>query len=217
MPGALGRPARAVAEVAFGEAEGKAVDRSQDALVIGRSGGVRRPPGAAHYRCGGEALEPRQGHVAVHVMAVRGVDVVAQPDAGVGDAELGISEQLGELGQGLAGRQGAVLQPQGPLRQGDFFQQRLGQPAIVIAGDEDDAPARHRLAQGREEGPGRLEHAGEGEVAQLEHVAEQDEAVGRGDLAEQHVADRRIARDVLAGTGAEVQVGDDRGAHRCPN
>ena len=58
-----------------------------------------------------------------------------------------------------------------------------------------------------------LEHSRQREVAQLEHVAEQDEPVGGGDLLEQGGADRRVADEVLAGAAAEVQVGDDRGAH----
>jgi len=86
----------------------------------------------------------------------------------------------------------------------------------VVAGDEDDAPSGHRFPQLGEEWLGQLEHPSQREVAQLEHVAEQDEAVGRGDPLEQRGADRRVADQVLAGTAAQVQVGDDRGAHR-PN
>jgi hypothetical protein len=42
--------------------------------------------------------------VAVHVVAVGRVDVVAQPGAGVGDAELGFAEPGGDPGRGLGRR-----------------------------------------------------------------------------------------------------------------
>ena len=95
----------------------------------------------------------------------------------------------------------------------ELFEQWLGEAVVVVAGDEDDAASSHRLAQLLEEGADGGEHRGEGEFAQLEHVAEQDQPVCAGDLGEQGPADRRVAAEVLAGGAAEVEVGDDRGAH----
>ena len=104
--------------------------------------------------------------------------------------------------------------PRRAVAERELFEQRLGEAVVVVAGDEDDARARHRFAELLEERVGRASRTrARGKVAQLEHVAEQDEAVGGGDLLEQDAADRRVAGDVLAGGGAEVQVGNDRGAH----
>jgi hypothetical protein len=106
-----------------------------------------------------------------------------------------------------------VLEPEGPAAQRDLFEQRLGEAVVVVAGDQHDPPAGHRLAELLEEGLDDLQHLREGQLAQLEHVAEQDEAVGSADLVEQDAANRRVPAEVLAGGAAEVQVGDDRGAH----
>ena len=111
-PGALGGPVRLARQAAVGEAEGEAVERAQDALVVAGRGRLGRAAAAAHDRRRGDALQPRQCHVAVHVVAVGGVDVVAQPDAGVGDAELGLAEPGADPVQRLTGGQGAVLEPE---------------------------------------------------------------------------------------------------------
>jgi hypothetical protein len=212
-PSALRGPERLAAEAGLGEAEEEAVDRAQDALVVGRRRGIRRAAAAAHDRRRGDALQSRQAHVAVHVVTVGGVDVVAQPDAGVGDAELGLAEPGGDVAGRAGGRQGAVLEAEAGGAHGDLFEQRLGQAVVVVAGHEDDAPAGHRLAQLREERLDELEHAGKRQVAHLQRVAEQDEPIGGGDLVKQSPADLRVAGDVLAGGAAQVQVGDDRRAH----
>ena len=70
-----------------------------------------------------------------------------------------------------------------------------------------------RRAELLEEGAGRVERGAEREVAQLDHVAEQDHAVGAGDLLQQQAADLRQAQHVLAAGDAEVEVGEDRGPH----
>ena len=58
----------------------------------------------------------------------------------------------------------------------------------MVAGDEEDLAPGHRLAHLLEEGTGGGEHLGQRQFAQLEGVAEQDEAVGGADLLEQRRA-----------------------------
>ncbi len=83
----------------------------------------------------------------------------------------------------------------------------------MVAGDQHDGTAPHRLAQLFEEGPSALKRRGERRLAQLQHVAEQDHPLRRGELVQQNAADLGIAQQVLAEGAAEVQVGDDRGSH----
>ncbi len=83
----------------------------------------------------------------------------------------------------------------------------------MVTGDEDHLDVADRLAQLLEERPRAFERGTERKVAQLDHVAEQDEAVGAGDLLQQHSPHRRIAQHVLVGGDAEVEVGDDRRPH----
>ncbi len=68
-------------------------------------------------------------------------------------------------------------------------------------------------AQLLEEGAGGVERGAERQVAQLDDVAEQDDAVGAGDLLQQDPADSGFAQYVLAAGHAEVEVGDDRRPH----
>ena len=107
----------------------------------------------------------------------------------------------------------AVLEAERFAGERELLEQRLGEVVVVVAGDEDRRPPVHRLAQLLEERPGGVERGGEGQFAQLEHVAEQDEPVGAGELVEQHAADRGVAQQVLAEAAAQVKVGDDRGFH----
>ena len=83
----------------------------------------------------------------------------------------------------------------------------------MVAGNQYHRPSGHRLAQLFEEGPGALQCCCERRLAQLQHVAEQNQSLRRGELAEQNTADLGVAQQVLAEGAAEVEVGDDRGAH----
>ena len=107
-----------------------------------------------------------------------------------------------------------MLEPERLAGEGELLQQRLGEPVVVVPGDEDHLTSRHRLAQLFEERPGLLQHRGERQFAQLEDVAEQDEALGAGEALAQRAADVGHAQEVLSEGAAEVQVGDDRRAHR---
>ena len=80
----------------LGQAEGEAVERSQQALVVLGARRVRQ--GSRHPRDRGaaDALAPGQGEVAVHVVPVHGEDVLAQPGPGVGHLQLGLPEPGGD-------------------------------------------------------------------------------------------------------------------------
>ncbi len=145
-------------------------------------------------------------------MAVGRVDVVAQPDSGVGDLQRSAAEPAGDPRRGFALRLGAMLEAQRLSRpQRHPFDQRIGETVVVVSGDEDDLAPGERRAELFEEGPGALHRGAERQFAQLQGVAEQDEPVGRRDLLEQQAADLRVAQQVLAEGAAQVQVGDDRG------
>ena len=58
-----------------------------------------------------------------------------------------------------------------------------------------------------------VEHRGRRPLAQLEHVAEQDQAVGLLGDRQQPLQRPRMAREVGAGHGAEMQVGHDHRRH----
>ncbi len=87
---------------------------------------------------------------------------------------------------------------------------------VVVARDELDLLWAQGLAEGGEHGFGSGDRLPQRPVAQLEGVAEQDEPVGlrRGLLqrGERCGAPQRVR----AGSGAEVQVADDEGAHPAP-
>jgi len=95
----------------------------------------------------------------------------------------------------------------------ELVEQRLGEAVVVIAGDEDDLSPGQRLAELPEERAGAGEGDAERQVAQLDRVAEQDEAVGAGDLLEEGSAHARLAQHVVPAGTAEVEVGDDRRPH----
>jgi hypothetical protein len=137
------------------------------------------------------------------------IDVVAQPDPWVGDPHHRVAQPLGDLLRRLARRPGGVLEAEGLPAQGGAFDQRLGQPVVVIARHKQHLAAAHCLTDLLEEGPHRGEHAGEGQFAELQSVAQQNKPVRAGDLLRQHRADRGVAEQVLAEGAAQMQVGDD--------
>jgi hypothetical protein len=148
-------------------------------------------------------------------VAVGGVDVVAQPDPRVGDAQVGRSQPGVDRGAGaVAGRVVVLLEPKLPgAAEREPIEQRLGQAVVVVAGHDRHLALAQCLTQLLEEGTGGVEGNAEREVAQLDHVAEQDDAVGVADLLQQDASHRRVAQHVLTAGGAEVEVGDDRRPH----
>ena len=83
----------------------------------------------------------------------------------------------------------------------------------MVAGEEDDLDVADRGAELGEHREGVLERRAERAVAQLDRVAEQDQALGPAQLLEQHGAGLGVAQHVAAGGRAEVQVGDDGRLH----
>ena len=91
---------------------------------------------------------------------------------------------------------------------------RRDQAVVVVAGDEHDlgvgrAPPPTASSTGR----AAASASRSGPVAQLERVAEQHEAVDAVQALQQRAARGGPAQDVDAGARAEVEVGDDEGAH----
>jgi hypothetical protein len=148
-------------------------------------------------------------------VAVGDVDVAADPEAGVGDPQARRPEPLVDQRRGTRGRAGALLEPE-PLAVGkrELVEQRLGEAVVVVAGDNHDLALAERFSQLGEERACRRQRRADREVAQLDRVAEEDDAVGAADLLEQRAPDLGMAQHVLAAGGAEVEVGDDRRAHR---
>jgi hypothetical protein len=216
LPGRFGRTELAAARAAahpLGGAEGEAVDGAEEALVVGGPGGVGERPGDPPHRGGGDAFGAGEAEVEVHVVAVGGVDVVAQPDARVGEAQAGGAEGGGDRRGRAGARLGARVERQRHVLDRELVEQRLGEAVVVVAGDEDDVDLADRGAELGEEGEGVLERGAERALAQLDHVAEQDEALGAAQLLDQEGADLRVAQEVAAARRAEVEVGDDRRLH----
>lgn len=79
----------------------------------------------------------------------------------------------------------------------------------MVAGDEDDLGVAERRADLGERRQRQVERRPERPFAQLDRVAEQDQAVGAAQLVEQDGADPGVAQHVAAAGRAEVEVGDD--------
>ena len=84
---------------------------------------------------------------------------------------------------------------------------------IVVAGHEHDPPPGHRLAQLLEEGPGGPQCGEHRPLAQLEHVAEQNQVVDALQRGEERRSHLGAAQQVGALDLAEVEVRDEGGGH----
>jgi hypothetical protein len=150
----------------------------------------------------------------IHVVAVADVDVLAHPEARVSDAQLRRAQPLVDRGGRTGGGAGGLLEAEVPVAvEGELVEQRLGEAVVVVAGDDRHLALTQRGAQLLEERPRRRQRGADGEVAQLDHVAQQDDTVGVADLLEQQPPHLGVAQHVLAARRAEVEVGDDRRAH----
>ena len=158
----------------------------------------------------GDALERRHRVVHVEVVAVRGVHVVAHPHSRIGGAQLRVGEHAGEPRGRGADRLGLEL---ASLRAQPLDQRRHGL-VVVVAGQHRHPPARHRAIELGEHRACGGQHVGHRRLAQLEHVAEQDELVDVAQRAGQGRQDGLAAEQVAARAGAEVEVADDGGGHR---
>ena len=85
---------------------------------------------------------------------------------------------------------------------------------VVVAGHDDQLSAGESAAELGEEGPCQLQRLSDGAVAKLDHVAEQHDAVDVGNLSQERIDCLRSAQQVRLVNAAEVEVGEDQGAHR---
>ena len=146
------------------------------------------------------------------------VDVVAQPDAGIGELDARGRGLLGEpRGQrpGL-GRRDPLLEAEEAGRLGlqTAVDPARHQPVVVVAGDDQQlAVGPERAPEVGEHGRGDLGGVALRRLAQLERVAEDQQAVVARDLLEQRGAQLRAPQQVGAAAGAEVEVGDHERPH----
>ena len=162
-----------------------------------------------------EALERGDGEVAVEVVAVGRVDIVAQPDPRIGDLDRGAGELANQRRQRRRLGLDALLEPERWLAlEQASLEPGLDEMMVVVAGDDDQLPFGHGLGQLAQKWLGERERLIDRAVAQLDQIAEQDDAVARFERLEQRRAKRRAAQQVAASAGAEMKVGDDDGAHR---
>ena len=83
----------------------------------------------------------------------------------------------------------------------------------MVSGHQDDAPADHRLAHRLQQRAGRRQRFVHRAVAQLQQVAGHDQLVGDVHGSQQGRPRAIGAQDVDSRARAQVQVGDDEGAH----
>ena len=219
-------PSAALVHSPLGETEEQRVDRRLHPLVLvkrrrlGLIGRLERVVGGgddakrALDRGDAEPLDRRHRQMPVEVLAVQRVDAVCEPQAWIGErhprrcavAAEGLHRQalwltaLLEL-ERLRSLERAALEP------------GLDQVMVMVAGDDDDLAAGHRLAQRRHHGLGRRQRLYQRPVAQLEHIAEQNQAFAAIERRQQSRADVLAANHVGAAAEAEVQIGDDRRRH----
>ena len=151
-------------------------------------------------------------------MAVDGVDVVAQPQAGVGDRDVRGRGALGQPG----GERAGLLRAHGLLEaeeaRGLGLQAAVDpardEPVVVVAADQHELAVRpQRAPEVGEHVAGQLGRVALGVLAQLEPVAEDHEPVDARHGLEQRRAQIGAAEQVRALLGAEVEIGDDERRH----
>ena len=89
----------------------------------------------------------------------------------------------------------------------------LDQVVVVVAGHDHQLAPGERLADPGQGGGAGFENLGQGAVAELEHVAEQDEPVDVLELGQEQLPEALATRQVATAAEPEVEVGDHRGAH----
>ena len=134
----------------------------------------------------------------------------------VGEAELDVGHPLGEPARGAVARpdRPLVLGRQAAGVEAQACEPRLGERMVVVARHQHDRAARQRAAELLEHRAGHLERVGKRALPQLDDVAQQDHPVGLADRGDERVALRALARDIVPGEAAEVQVRDNSGPHR---
>ena len=219
LPGLRGR-ARAGADQrvvgALGERVHPGVERRQDRLVVvGRRALAGQRDRPAGHGARGQALEGGHRGVQVGVVAVDGVDVLAQPDARVDDLHARRRRPLGQRrGQrACVARLDPLLEPEeaGGLGQQPAVDPAGHEPVVVVAGRQQHLAdgAAHVL----EERPGHLDRVAVRAVAQLEPVTEDHEPVDVVQRRHQPLPDGGAPQHVGPRARADVQVGDHQGPH----
>jgi hypothetical protein len=193
------------------------VERRERVLeVVGIGVAGRKRADDPRHGPGRHALERRDGDEPVQVVAVDGVDVVAQHHAGIGDVEAGGAEGRGQAGGGARGVGARALLER--ERAGRRVLRAALEPGrdervVVVARDEHDLLGPQRLAERREDGLRRGERVAHRPVAQLERIAQQHEPVRAGDRLLQRGERAGTPQGVRVRRCPEVQVADDEGAH----
>ena len=146
------------------------------------------------------------------------VHVLAQPDARVDDLHARRRRPLGERRGERAGvaRLDPLLEPEeaGRLGQQPAVDPAGHQPVVVVAGRQQQlAAGAERAPHVLEERPGDLDRVAVRAVAQLEPVAEHDQAVDAAHGLDQRLAQLRPPQQVGPRARADVQVGDHQGPH----
>ena len=153
-----------------------------------------------------QPLEGGDGQVPVEVVAVHGVDVLAKPQARVPDRELRVRHRLAKLGgrpQVEAGLLGEAERPR--PAQGTRFEPARDQPIVVVAGNDDDL-AGAQTGELCQRWLGELHRLGERAVAELEHVAQEHQAVDPLDGVGKRAERLGPAQEVGFGGCAEMEV-----------
>ena len=196
------------------------VDGRQRRLVVVGAGRARLRGIAREARDGRRehALHPRHGQVQVEVVAVGGVDVVAQPHARVGQHDLRARHARGDAPRQRPSARGeraprAAAGPASSRRAASSAGRH--ELVVVVAGHDHDLLAGSRLAERGEHRRGELEHARR-RVARAAPAGRRAARSGRRPRAPATSRSRTGGRSAMSvpDARAQVQVGDDRGQHR---
>ena len=127
----------------------------------------------------------------VEVVPVRGVDVVAQVEPRIGERQLHVRHPARDPARGAVvradrplrlGRQAVRVQPQAR-------EPGLGESVVVVARHQHHGTAGQRAAElARTAGRATSSDVGERALAQLDHVAEQDDPVGAVERFDERLA-----------------------------
>ena len=163
--------------------------RAERRLVLGRR--ARALPAARHarHRRGHHGLDPRHRERQVEVVAVGGVDVGAQPQAGVGHADVvrGMRAAIRPSGA-VAGlhRPTPARRPSSRALHAQAVEPGRREGVVVVARhDTSRACPRSPRPAPRRAGATSSSSVRHAALAQLEHVAEQHHVVGAGERIEQ--------------------------------
>ena len=175
---------------------------------------MRRTAGKPRHQAGGEPLEHRDRRMHVEVVPVHRVDVVAQPDPGIGDRNARRRHRRRDLGRRR--RCVARLTPLVESERRAVFEPARGELVVVIARHDHHLPTGHRGADLCQHGQRDRERIALRPATALDRVAEQHQAIDAVERRDQSGARRRLAENVDGARRAEVQIGYDERAHAAP-